>query len=169
MKLCGKNSGSIRSGFAKERKAFFAKRDEERTQRTNAKEKLIAEAKEIAEKNDYSKETTERMKQLDVEWKKIGYSGKENNDALWEEFKAAKDVFWNAKHDNAQSRFKEIIDTKSEKIKSMREQINDLEERVFQTEDFERQQDLQRRANEKKAIVEDMKKDIENLKSKIEG
>lgn len=160
---------SIRSGFAKERKAFFAKRDEERTQRTNAKEKLIAEAKEIAEKNDYSKETTERMKQLDVEWKKIGYSGKENNDALWEEFKAAKDVFWNAKHDNAQSRFKEIIDTKSEKIKSMREQINDLEERAFQTEDFERQQDLQRRANEKKAIVEDMKKDIENLKSKIEG
>lgn len=159
----------IRSSFAKERKAFFAKRDEERTQRTDAKEKLIAEAKEIAEKNDYSKETTERMKQLDVEWKKIGYSGKENNDALWEEFKAAKDVFWNAKHDNAQSRFKEIIDTKSEKIKSMREQINDLEERVFQTEDFERQQDLQRRANEKKAIVEDMKKDIENLKSKIEG
>ena len=116
----------------------------------------------------YSKETTERMKQLDVEWKTIGYSGKNDNDRLWDEFKAAKDVFWNAKHENSQERFKALIDQKDERIKSMREQVENLEERVYQTENFDEIRGLQRRAEEKKQIIEDMKKDIEDLKNKLD-
>lgn len=158
----------IRQGFYKERKEFFEKRDADRKVSIDAKKKLIEEAKEIAARNDYSKETTERMKQLDVEWKAIGYSGKNDNDRLWDEFKAAKDVFWNAKHENSQERFKTLIDQKDEKIKSMREQVEELEERVYQTEDFDQIRGLQRRAEEKKAIIEDMKKDIEDLKSKLD-
>lgn len=160
---------SIRQSFYKERKEFFEKRDSERKESIDAKKKLIAEAKEIADKKDYSKETTDRMKQLDVEWKGIGYSGKNDNDRLWDEFKAAKDVFWNAKHENSQERFKTLIDQKDEKIKSMREQVEELEERVYQTEDFDRIRDLERRASEKKAIIEDMKKDIEDLKNKLDA
>lgn len=158
----------VRQGFYKERKEFFEKRDADRKVSIDAKKKLIEEAKEIADKKDYSKETTERMKQLDVEWKAIGYSGKNDNDRLWDEFKAAKDVFWNAKHENSQERFKNLIDQKDEKIKSMREQVEELEERVYQTEDFDQIRGLQRRAEEKKAIIEDMKKDIEDLKSKLD-
>lgn len=159
---------AIRQGFYKERKEFFEKRDADRKVSIDAKKKLIEEAKEIAERKDYSKETTERMKQLDVEWKAIGYSGKNDNDRLWDEFKAAKDVFWNAKHENSQERFKTLIDQKDEKIKSMKEQVEELEERVYQTEDFDQIRGLQRRAEEKKAIIEDMKKDIEDLKSKLD-
>lgn len=163
-----KEFNGIRQDFNKERKEFFAKRDTERQAGIDAKEKLIAEAKELGEKKDYSNETTERMKQLDVEWKKIGYSGKENNDRLWEEFKAAKDIFWSAKHESSQAHFKELIDRKNDRIKSMRAQADELEERVYQTEDFEEQRDLQRRADEKRAIIEDMKKDIEDLQNKID-
>lgn len=159
---------SLRQNFYKERKEFFEKRDAERKVSIDSKKKLIAEAKEIAEKKDYSKDATERMKQLDVEWKAIGYSGKNDNDRLWDEFKAAKDVFWNAKHENSQERFKALIDQKDERIKSMREQVENLEERVYQTEDFDEIRGLQRRAEEKKQIIEDMKKDIEVLKNKLD-
>ncbi len=163
-----KQFNAIRQDFFAKRKSFFEERDTQRNESIEAKKELIIKAKEIAEKNDYSKEATEAMKQLDVEWKKIGYSGKDENDKLWDEFKAAKDVFWNGKHDDSQARFKALIDRKDEQIRNMREQINNLEERVYETDDFEDQRSLQRRADEKKSIIEDMKKDIEDLKSKLD-
>ncbi len=163
-----KEFSAARQEFFTKRRAFYEERDAQRKESIDAKRALIEKAKEIAARNDYSRETTDEMKQLDVEWKKLGYSGKDENDRLWDEFKAAKDVFWNGKHDASQARFKSLIDRKDEQIRNMREQVNRLEERVYETDDFEEEQDLNRRAAQKKNIIENMKKDIEDLKSKLD-
>ncbi len=163
-----KEFSAARQEFFTKRRAFYEERDAQRKESIDAKRALIEKAKEIAARNDYSRETTDEMKQLDVEWKKLGYSGKDENDRLWDEFKVAKDVFWNGKHDASQARFKSLIDRKDEQIRNMREQVNRLEERVYETDDFEEEQDLNRRAAQKKNIIENMKKDIEDLKSKLD-
>ncbi len=163
-----KQFNEIRQSFFAARKAFFEERDAQRTQSIDAKKALIVKAKELAEKVDYSQETTEAMKQLDVEWKKLGYSGREDNDKLWDEFKAAKDVFWNAKHEDSQKRLTSLIDRKEEQIKNLRAQANSLEEQVYETDDFDEQRSLQRQAADKKATIEDIKKDIESLKGKLD-
>lgn len=163
-----KQFSGYRQEFFAKRKEFFAKRDAERKAVIEKKRALIEEAKEIGAKKDYSKETTERMKQLDVEWRAAGFSGKDTNDKLWEEFKAAKDIFWNGKHEDSQARFKELIEKKEDQIENQREQINRLEEEVYETDDFEEQRRLQNRADDKKDFVEKLKQDVEDLKKKIE-
>jgi hypothetical protein len=160
-------SGARQEFFAK-RKEFFAKRDAERKAVIDKKRALIEEAKEIGEKKDYSKEATDRMKQLDVEWREAGYSGKDTNDKLWAEFKAAKDVFWNGKHEDSQERFKEIIAKKQDLIDRKKEEINQMEEDVYAVDDFDEQRRLQRRADSDKQFVEKLKQDIEDLKKKID-
>jgi hypothetical protein len=163
-----KQFSGYRQEFFAKRKEFFAKRDAERKAVIEKKRALIEEAKEIGEKKDYSKETTERMKQLDVEWRAAGFSGKDTNDKLWEEFKAAKDVFWNGKHEDSQARFKNLIEKKEDQIVKQREEIERLEEEVFQTDDFDEQRRLQNKADSKKEFVADLKQDIEDLKKKVE-
>lgn len=163
-----KQFSACRQEFFAKRKEFFAKRDAERKAVIEKKRALIDEAKEISAKQDYSKETTERMKQLDVEWREAGYSGKDTNDKLWDEFKAAKDVFWNGKHESSQERFKELIAKKEDLIEKKKDEINQMEEDYYAENDFEEQRRIQRRVDSDKDFVEKLKQDVEDLKKKLE-
>lgn len=58
-----------------------------------AKEALIARAKELADSTEWRK-TSEAQRELMEEWRKAGYAGKELNDKLWDEFRAARDEFY---------------------------------------------------------------------------
>jgi len=58
-----------------------------------AKEALIERAKELSYSSEWRK-TTEAQRALMEEWRAAGYAGKEHNDQLWDEFRAARDVFF---------------------------------------------------------------------------
>ena len=58
-----------------------------------AKEALIERAKELSDSSEWRK-TTEAQRALMEEWRAAGYAGKEHNDQLWDEFRAARDVFF---------------------------------------------------------------------------
>ena len=124
----------IRRNFFAERKEFFNQRNAEIKEAVARKNELIEKAKEYAANKNFSKEITEKMKELDVAWKAIGFAGKENNDRLWEEFKAAKNEFWDAKREDNTRRFQEIIDRKNETIKNLRNEIEELEIKEYETE-----------------------------------
>ena len=157
----------IRNDFYEKRKNYFEERKETFDKSIEAKTALIEEAKKISEEKDYSKEKTERMKQLDQEWRKAGYSGKDKNDKLWEEFTAAKEVFWNAKHEESLKRFAEIIERKKENIKKLREDIEDLGIKEYETDVYDEIRGIQRRIEEKKEIVASLEKDIQELEEKM--
>lgn len=79
---------------SKEQHAVFSERIE-------AKKKLIAEAEQL--KANASKEATQRIIQLQKEWKALGNSGKTENQ-LWTQFRGACDAFFAAKDaENAQA------------------------------------------------------------------
>lgn len=158
---------TLRNEFFSQKKAYFAKVDAERKAVIEKKQALIQEAKEISAKNEYGKELTERMKQLDVEWRAAGYAGKDLSDKLWDEFKNAKEVFWNAKHNASQERFKVLIDKKNEQIATLKAEINQLEEDYYQTDDVQEQREMMYKVDDKKSFIEDLKKDIEDLQAKI--
>ncbi len=58
-----------------------------------AKESLIERAKELADSTEWRK-TSDAQRALMEEWRAAGYAGKEQNDELWEQFRAARDMFF---------------------------------------------------------------------------
>lgn len=157
----------LRRQFFAARKAFFDERDSQRKESVDKKNALIEEAKKIAEEQDFSKEKTDRMKELDKEWRNAGYSGKDDNDRLWNAFTAVKDQFWEGKRSENKKRFQEIIDRKNASIESMKEQINELEIKKFETENFDRIRGFERRIDDLKDIIDNLVKDIEDLTKKL--
>ena len=85
---CSSISG--RNKADKEKKESVKKNSE-------AKKALIDEAKSMSEPADWDK-ATDRMKELMELWKKTGRAGADN-DALWEEFHAAQQTFYDKKHE----------------------------------------------------------------------
>jgi len=79
--------------FSEERKAFFKKRNayydglkEMFAKRTQAKKEIIAEAKMLLARGEFTDEEVSAIKGLRAKWKEVGSAGKENEDALWNEF-----------------------------------------------------------------------------------
>ncbi|GAA1148463.1 DUF349 domain-containing protein [Nesterenkonia lutea] len=87
---------SARNLFEKNRRAFFATRDKEHGEIKAAKERLIAEAEQLQESDDYGS-TTKAYHRLMDEWKALGRGARKTDDAQWTRFRAAQDVFFGAR------------------------------------------------------------------------
>ncbi len=79
---------------------FFTRRQEDLKQRKHdwtenlkRKEALVAEAKQLSESTDWE-QAASRIKKLQVDWKTIGPVKKSKSDAIWNEFRAACDLFF---------------------------------------------------------------------------
>ncbi len=97
---------------------FYAKRDEIYDKNKALKEDLIAKAKEVSQSEQW-KDATEKVKSLMDEWKKVGSAGRQTDDSLWEEFNAARQKFYDRKHDHWEamnSRFEEVRNIKNDLI-----------------------------------------------------
>lgn len=85
-----------RNSFDKARKSHFAQLDESRGVAKVAKERLVAEAEALAGSKDWAA-TARAFKDLMDRWRRAGRAGREDDDALWERFRAAQDAFFSAK------------------------------------------------------------------------
>jgi hypothetical protein len=85
-----------RSVFSKRRKTHFAGLDAQREQARLAKEKLIGEAESLQSSTDWAP-TAQRYRDLMTEWKAVGRAQREVEDELWTRFRAAQDVFFQAR------------------------------------------------------------------------
>lgn len=93
-----------------------------------SKKALIAKAKEILNEKSFKKATA-AMNELMDEWKGSGSAGKETDDALWGEFKAVRDEFFNnrrAYYDNLTEGFKKAKEAKEALIEKAKE-VNAME------------------------------------------
>ncbi|MCR5229116.1 MAG: DUF349 domain-containing protein [Solobacterium sp.] len=158
----------IRKQFYEKKNAFFAERNAKWNESVEAKKALIEEAKKIAEGTDFSKAVTDTMKSLDVKWKAAGYSGKELNDKLWEEFSKIKETFWDAKKERAVARFRAQLDEKTKLLDSTKKNLDDLQYRLTLELKNTLKEDIERRIYLEKAAVENLEKEIAELKERIE-
>ncbi|MFE0379297.1 DUF349 domain-containing protein [Streptomyces inhibens] len=85
-----------RSAFSKRRKAHFASLDAQREESRKAKEKLVAEAEALSNSTDWGA-TAARYRELMAEWKAAGRAQREHEDDLWNRFRGAQDIFFQAR------------------------------------------------------------------------
>ncbi|MEV1011847.1 DUF349 domain-containing protein [Streptomyces sp. NPDC049881] len=85
-----------RSAFSKRRKTHFAALDSQREETRRRKEKLIAEAESLSGSTDWGP-TAARYRELMTEWKAAGRAQRDAEEDLWTRFRAAQDVFFQAR------------------------------------------------------------------------
>lgn len=91
-----KRFAAARDAFTKRRGAHFAERDQQADGVRVVKERIVADAEELATSKDWGP-TAARMRQLLLEWKASGRARREAEDALWSRFRSAQDAFFAAR------------------------------------------------------------------------
>lgn len=79
--------------FFTRRQDDLKQRKQDWTENLKRKEALVAEAKQLSESTEWE-QAASRIKKLQVEWKTIGPVKKSKSDAIWNEFRAACDLFF---------------------------------------------------------------------------
>src|SRR5699024_2988275 len=95
-----KRFAAARSGFDRQRRQYFAELDKAHGQAKEIKERLIARAEAMSTSTEWGP-TTIAYRDLMAEWKAAGRASRKDDDALWARFRAAQDVFFEAR--NAQN------------------------------------------------------------------
>ncbi|GAA1348288.1 DUF349 domain-containing protein [Falsarthrobacter nasiphocae] len=85
-----------RAAFEKNRRSHFSQLDAEHAEAKAAKEKLIQKAEELSSSTDWGV-TAGKYRDLMTEWKSAKRASRKDDDALWARFRAAQDVFFNAR------------------------------------------------------------------------
>lgn len=85
-----------RSAFSKRRKAHFASLDAQREESRRRKEKLVQEAEALSGSADWGP-TAARYRELMADWKAAGRAQRDAEDDLWNRFRGAQDVFFQAR------------------------------------------------------------------------
>jgi hypothetical protein len=91
-----KRFSAARNAFTKRRKAYFAGLEGERETAKVRKEKLVAQAEELAPSTDWGGTAT-AFRDLMRQWKEAGRAGRADEEALWGRFKSAQDQFFQAR------------------------------------------------------------------------
>ncbi|MGN6243441.1 MAG: DUF349 domain-containing protein [Motilibacteraceae bacterium] len=91
-----KRFSAARNGFDKKRRHHFATLDAQRDEAKASKEAIVAEAEELSTSTEWGA-TASRYRDLMTRWKAAGRAGKSEEEALWQRFRAAQDVFFAAR------------------------------------------------------------------------
>lgn len=94
---------------------------EQEDQNLEEKKKLIKEAEELKESEEWEA-THNKLQQLMKKWKKIGPVPKRKSGKIWKQFKGAMDVFY----DRRREHFKEVKEDRKENFEEKQEILNKL-------------------------------------------
>ena len=88
---------AARKQFSERRTAHFGALEQQREVSKQRKEALVKQAEALSGSTDF-KGTAATFKQLMQDWKTAGRAPREVEDSLWQQFKAAQDVFFQARN-----------------------------------------------------------------------
>lgn len=92
-----KRFSAARSAFDKVRRQHFATLDAERAEAKARKEALVAQAESLTGSTEWGP-TAGAYRDLMSSWKTAGRAGRDDEDALWNRFRAAQDAFFAARN-----------------------------------------------------------------------
>ena len=93
---------SARTAYTRRRKAHFAEQAERRESAKTVKLALIKEAESLSGSTDWGP-TSGAYRELMRRWKEAGPAPRDVDDDLWQRFRAAQDVFFTARDENAKA------------------------------------------------------------------
>ncbi|MGD3108594.1 DUF349 domain-containing protein [Streptomyces sp. YGL11-2] len=149
-----------RSAFSKRRKAHFASLDAQREESRKAKEKLVAEAEALSGSTDWGA-TAARYRELMTDWKAAGRAQREHEDDLWNRFRGAQDVFFQARGEVFAER-----DTEQRENLTRKEELAVEAEKLLPVTDLKAARSAFRAINERWEAIGHVPRDA---RPKIEG
>jgi hypothetical protein len=105
---------AARDAFGRRRGAHFAALDAQRGEARAAKQELIAEAQRLSASTDWGP-TSAAMRSLMDRWKAVPRTGRDGDDDLWKQFRAAQDVFFTARSESDKQRNSEQLANQQKK------------------------------------------------------
>ncbi|WP_166534823.1 DUF349 domain-containing protein [Blastococcus xanthinilyticus] len=99
---------AARDAFGRRRGSHFAQLDAQRGEARAAKQELIKEAQRLSSSTEWGP-TSAAMRSLMDRWKAVPRIGRDGDDDLWKEFRAAQDVFFNARAEQDKARDAEQV------------------------------------------------------------
>lgn len=165
------------NAFHASRQKFYAARDayyDELHEKQDAlyqqKEELLAKAKEIAENTLFTREDTAAMKQLSVDWKAVGFTGKERDDEFWKAFRDVMDTYFaglkqfnESKHAQWRQRMEDRRMRKTELIQEQKRQIQRIERDMVALLGERAIEDAKERIADKEDFIKTLEAEIEEL------
>ena len=128
---------ALEERFEKEIERYHEKR--ERVQKSiEGKKALIEKAHEMKDSDDFFV-TAEKYKELQAQWREFGYSGREYNDKLWEEFSEVNDYFFERRN-----QFYEQQNQEREKARERKEELIKQAEEIKDSTDWYNTSKIQR-------------------------
>ena len=118
---------AAKEAFIAKKKAHFEELDKSNAEKKAKKEEIIAKAKELLVIKNV-KEANEKMDTLMEEWKAVGFSGKDNDQEMWDKFSEVRKQFNIAKkehHEEMLKVFEERVSKKEAMIKDMKKLLAD--------------------------------------------
>lgn len=144
-------SGALRSRLRKARETFnrrrgahFSELDNQRDAVRREKEKLVERAVALQNSTDWAA-TARAYRDLMTEWKAAGRARRADDDRLWEQFRAAQDVFFGARDEDNRRRDAELADNADAK----QWLLDEYDARIDPAADLDRARDLLRELQEK--------------------
>ncbi|MGY1753657.1 DUF349 domain-containing protein [Blastococcus sp. SYSU D01042] len=99
---------AARDAFGRRRGAHFAQLDAQKGEARAAKQELIKEAQRLSTSTEWGP-TSAAMRSLMDRWKAVPRTGRDGDDDLWKQFRAAQDVFFTARGESDKARTNEEI------------------------------------------------------------
>ncbi|TFV47516.1 DUF349 domain-containing protein [Blastococcus sp. TF02A_35] len=99
---------AARDAFGRRRGTHFAQLDAQRGEARAAKQELIKEAQRLSTSTEWGP-TSAAMRSLMDRWKAVPRTGRDGDDDLWKEFRAAQDVFFSARAEQDKARDAEQV------------------------------------------------------------
>lgn len=165
---------AARQVFFDARSAHYENLHAQRKENYEKKQALVAQAKAIAEVQEYSKENTAKMKDLGVQWKAIGTCERDKEDSVWEQFRAQMDDYFSGLktwHDsqNAQwkNRMEEVIERKRQLIENQKRTIARLEDDLNGLISSAGQEDIENQIADRESFIAQLEDEIADIEKKL--
>ena len=163
-----------RQKFYDRRNAFYEQLHEQQKVHIEAKNALIEKAREILDAAEFTKENTEAMKNLGVEWKKIGSCGKVKDDEVWEVFRGVMDEYfdglkkWNEqRHQEWKQRMTDIRNRKQDLLNNQKRQLKRLQDGLAGLLSQREIDEMQERIEDKNDFIKQLEEEIADIERKL--
>lgn len=164
----------VRQAFYARRHEFYEALHEKQAQHLECKKELVEKAKAIEESHDYSKENTEKIKNLSNEWKQVGSCGKEHDDQIWSEFRSVLDDYFaglkkasEERHQKWIQNMKDAINRKQEMILNQKRQIKRLHDSMVGLISQREVDDVMDQIEDREDFVKQLEEEIADIENKI--
>lgn len=108
------------SKFNRAKNAFYKEMKDEQRTNLDLKMKLVEEAESLKDSTDW-KETANKLKRLQADWKKIGQVPRKDSDKIWKRFRGACNTFFNNLNENFKAQEAELEGNYTKKEELLKE------------------------------------------------